>query len=156
MDVNNWGKDRNLSESESRWTWRSTSIRQNAGSGPTDRQTQRQFHHGQHDCRGPCQRAKGGVSLSGSIQYFCLALKHQGFTDFFFLDHLMFLFSRNITLVVKEHTFSLECKENFGDLSSNREVSIKFSFPYYDTLNPKNEHTFIIWNNLAFHSIINS
>lgn len=58
----------------------------------------------------------------------------------------MFLFSRNITLVVNEPTFSLEYKENFGDLSSNREVSIKYSLdlPFIRLLNPQNKYTFII------------
>ena len=140
VEVNNWGKDRNVSESGSCWTRRPTSIRQRPGSGPADRLTQRQLHRGHQDCRGPAREPREGLPpaarleascprlpLSGSIQYFCLALKHQGFTVFvFFLDHLMFLFSRNITLVVKEPTFSLEYKENFGDLSANREVSIKF------------------------------
>ena len=61
VEVNNWGKDRNVSESGSRWTRRPTSIRQRPGSGPADRLTQRQLHCGQQDCRGPARQPRAGL-----------------------------------------------------------------------------------------------
>ena len=132
VEVNNWGKDRNVSESGSRWTRRPTSIRQRPGSGPADRLTQRQLHCGQQDCRGPAREPRAGLppaaqhrgllSQAASLRLHPVFLfgseASRSHSFFFFLDHLMFLFSRNITLVVKEPTFSLEYKENFGDLSA--------------------------------------
>ena len=131
VEVNNWGKDRNVSESGSRWIRRPTSIRQRPGSGPADRLTQTVAPR-PAGLQGPCQRAKGRVTTRrpaprppvpgclsqapSSISVWLWSIKESQFC--FFLAHLMFLFSRNITLVVKEPTFSLEYKENFGDLSA--------------------------------------
>lgn len=102
-----WQRTRRQTDSDS-----CTAASRTAGALP---ESQGPGYHPPPGTEASCPR----LPLSGSIQYFCLALKHQGVTVlFFFLAHLMFLFSRNITLVVKEPTFSLEYKENFGDLSA--------------------------------------
>lgn len=111
------------------WTWRPKLIRQSIGNGihrQTDSKTVRQLPTRLLGVLSKSQRLGLPPNawhsptcvwsflsyISSNIFVWLKRIKNSQI----FLDHYMFLFSRNITLVVKEHTFSLKCKDNFGDL----------------------------------------
>lgn len=172
VEVSNWGKDRNLSESGSRWTWRSHRSDRALAVDPHTDWLRDGCTSASTTAGGPAREPRAGLPpaapapaascptppLSRLHLVFLFGSEASRIHSWFFLRSLNILIFRNITLVVKEPTFSLEYKENFGDLSSNREASIKYSLdlPFIRLLNPQNKYTFRIWNNLVFHYIINS